>query len=77
MYDSLIFLRTRFTPFRHQGRTRNIQHAALAAVCKAFYFRRGKLASKFPEIFKDGVPDKAVVFVAVGVSIPPACVRYD
>jgi hypothetical protein len=50
-----------------QGRTRNLQHKAIALLCRGFYYETKGLASIFPEFFEDSVPIKAVALACVAV----------
>ena len=50
-----------------QGRTQNLQHKAIALLCRSFYYETKGLASTFPRFFEDAVPIKAVALACVAV----------
>jgi hypothetical protein len=52
-----------------QIRTGNFTRKVIGEICKAFFYRPNKLASLFPEEFKDEVPMRAVAFVITIVSL--------
>lgn len=65
-----------FTSFSHcksinlfitQGKMHNLQHKAVALLCRVFYYETKGLALLYPDVFKDAVPEKAVTLACTAV----------